>query len=166
MERHSRKGTERRKVEARPGVGSTAGHVLHRVLHDRSTAQQVRAAVGRDRVGPQKDDGTYALIDHKNAAKGITGEGPLAAPLARYLRSIRPAHPSPKQLVHPNPETGKPYGDIGKQWTRFIKIANEPRPKHLPDIAKFDGDRAKFFTFRHSGASHLAALTNNPVLIV
>lgn len=66
----------------------------------------------------------------------------------RYLCSIRPA--SASGLIHPNPVTGLQYVDIRKQWKRLIEIAS--------GILGYDLDdrKADFFTFRHTGASHLA----------
>lgn len=105
------------------------------------------------------DRGRYKLDQHKNVNKGIKAEGPLAEQLVPYLRAIRPTS-RPAGLVHPNPSTGKAYVDIRKQWKRLVAIGSQLLGYELT------GRKADFFTFRHTGASHLAEKTNNPILIV
>jgi integrase len=61
--------------------------------------------------------------------------------------------------VHANPATGAPYVDIRKQWSRLVAIASDMLGYAL------SGRKADFFTFRHTGASHLAEKTKNPILI-
>jgi integrase len=102
--------------------------------------------------------GYFSLDDHKNVNKGIRAEGPLAEQLARYLDSIRPSNAS--GLVHFNPANGRQYVDIRKQWRRLVEIASDMLGYKLTDR------KADFFTFRHTGASHLAEKTSNPILIV
>lgn len=101
---------------------------------------------------------TFRLDQHKNVNRGIRAEGPLAEQLLRYLESIRPG--SAAGAVHANPATGAPYVDIRKQWNRLITIASGMLGYELT------GRKADFFTFRHTGASHLAEKTKNPILIV
>jgi integrase len=101
---------------------------------------------------------TFRLDQHKNVNRGIKAEGPIAEQLLRYLRSIWPANAS--GTVHANPATGTQYIDIRKQWRRLIAIASTMLGYEL------EGRKADFFTFRHTGASHLAEKTKNPILIV
>lgn len=89
--------------------------------------------------------------------RGISARGPISEQLASYLRAIRPT--SARGPVHPNPATGKPYVDVRKQWNRLIAIASTMLGYAL------DGRKADFFTFGHTGASHLAEKTKNPILI-
>lgn len=111
------------------------------------------------RLHPIEDTGTFRLVNHKNERKGITAEGPLAVQLVCYLRSIRPRGAT--GLVHPNPATGKAYVDIRKQWNRLITIASSMLGYELT------GRKADFFTFRHTGASHLAEkIGHNPMPLV
>jgi integrase len=93
--------------------------------------------------------GSFRLDQHKNVNKGIKARGALSAPLLAYLTSIRPKNAH--GLVHANPETGKPYVDIRKQWNRLIAIAGRLLGYELT------GKKADFFNFRHTGASHVAA---------
>jgi len=93
--------------------------------------------------------GWFKLDQHKNVNKGIKARGGLAAPLVSYLLSIRPKHA--RGLIHPNPATGKPYVDIRKQWARLVEIASRMLGYELA------GKKADFFSFRHTGASHIAA---------
>ena len=65
-----------------------------------------------------------------------------------YLLSIRPANASGP--IHANPETGRPYVDIRKQWKRLLAIAGEMLGYELT------GKKAKFLNFRPTGASHIA----------
>jgi hypothetical protein len=103
-----------------------------------------------------KDEGVFVLDRHKNVNRGILARGPIAPQLARYLRSIRPERAS--GIVHPNPKTNRAYVDIRKQWVRLVRIAGDMLGYELT------GRKADFFTFRHTGASHLGE-KNNPVLI-
>jgi integrase len=100
---------------------------------------------------------TFRLDQHKNVNKAIRAEGPIAEILLRYLRSIRSANAAGP--VHPNPATGGTYVDIRKQWKRLVTIASTMLGYEL------EGRKADFFTFRHTGASHLAEKTKNPILI-
>lgn len=110
-------------------------------------------------INDARDVGTFRLNAHKNTDKGIAAEGPLAVQLVRYLRSIRPEDAT--GFVHPNPSTGQPYREIRKQWERLIRIASKMLGYEL------QGRKADFFTFRHSGASHLAEkLGHNPMPLV
>jgi integrase len=104
------------------------------------------------------DHATFRLDVHKNVNKGIRAEGPIAEQLLRYLRSIHPGNASGP--VHVNPATGAQYVDVRKQWNRLIVIASRMIGYAL------EGRKADFFTFRHTGASHLAEKTKNPILIV
>jgi integrase len=106
-----------------------------------------------------EDRGTFRLDQHKNVNKGVKAEGPLAEQLFRYLQSIQ-AGALITGPVHANPATGEPYVDIRKQWNRLMAIAS----RHLG--YPLEGRKADFFTFRHTGASHLAEKTKNPILIV
>lgn len=108
-----------------------------------------------------KDRGRYRLDEHKNASKGVEVEAGLHPRLVRYLRPIWPGK-SASGLVHPNPETGGPYRNIRKQWARLIKIANEM----LPSDEQLVGVREHFYTWRHTGASALAATGADPIMIV
>jgi len=92
--------------------------------------------------------GTFKLDQHKNVNKGIKARGPIARELVEYLLSIRPANASGP--IHANPETGRPYVDIRKQWKRLLAIAGEMLGYELT------GKKAKFLNFRHTGASHIA----------
>lgn len=94
--------------------------------------------------------GTFKLNRHKNVNKGIKARGCLARELVLYLLSIRPANPSGP--IHVNPETGKPYVDLRKQWKRLLDIAGQILGY------KLKGKKAKFLNFRHTGASDVAKL--------
>ena len=74
-------------------------------------------------LDPQTLTGWYKLDQHKNVNKGIKAEGPLAEDLVEYLLSIRPANPG-NAPIHFNPETGRPFVDIRKQWERLMTIAS------------------------------------------
>jgi integrase len=100
---------------------------------------------------------TFHLDQHKNVNRGIRADGPTSPQLAQYLRSIRPA--GAVGPVHANPATGAPYVDIRKQWSRLVAIASDMLGYALT------ARKADFFTFRHTGASHLAEKTKNPILI-
>src|SRR4051794_3221959 len=67
--------------------------------------------------------GWYKLDEHKNVNKGISAEGPLAKELVEYLLAIRPPNAG-RTPVHFNPERGRPYVDIRKQWERLMEIAS------------------------------------------
>jgi len=99
-------------------------------------------------LDPEKGSGRFQLDQHKNVNKGIRAWGPLARPLVDYLWSIRPTNAS--GVVHRNPATGGPYVDIRKQWSRLVAIASRMLGYELQD------EKADFFTFRHTGASHIA----------
>lgn len=103
-----------------------------------------------------REGGRFKLDEHKNVNRGIRAEGPFPPQLAQYLRAIRPSRAT--GLVHANPKTGRAYVDIRKQWNRLVEIASEMLGYDLEDR------KADFFTFRHTGASHLGE-RNNPVLI-
>lgn len=94
--------------------------------------------------------GTFKLNRHKNVNKGIKARGCLARELVLYLLSIRPANASGP--IHVNPETGKPYVDLRKQWKRLLDIAGQILGY------KLKGKKAKFLNFRHTGASDVAKL--------
>lgn len=100
----------------------------------------------------------FRLDQHKNVKKGIRAEGPIPQQLLDYVLSIRPTDAA--GVIHANPATNAQYIDIRKQFKRLIKIAS----KFLG--YKLEGRKADFFTFRHTGASHLAEKTKNPILIV
>ena len=105
-------------------------------------------------LDPATMRGTFKLDQHKNVNKGIKARGPIARELVEYLLSIRPANASGP--IHPNPETGRPYVDIRKQWKRLLAIA--------ADILGYEltGKKAKFLNFRHTGASHIAQRGRDP----
>ena len=111
-------------------------------------------------IDTKKNTGTFTLTKHKNDDKLGDVTGPLHPDLVRYLRTIYPgvgAH----GFVHPNPMTGKPYRNIRKQWFRLIEFAN----RYLPAEQQITGVRRHFYLFRHTGASHLARHTGDPVLV-
>lgn len=110
-------------------------------------------------IDEKEDRGRFHLIDHKNSSKGIEVEGALHAQLVKYLRPLMPH--DRKGLVHPNPATGEPYTHIRKQWPRLIEIANEL----LGPNEQLTGVRTHFYTWRHTGASHLAEIGADPVMI-
>lgn len=110
---------------------------------------------------PEKDEGRYRLDEHKNSSKGVEVEAALHPILVRYLRQIHPGRGA-KGFVHPNPETGEPFTNIRRQWKRLITIAN----RMLPTDEQLAGKRAQFYTWRHTGASELAASGADPVMIV
>jgi hypothetical protein len=58
--------------------------------------------------------------------------------------TIRPRNA--RGYIHPNPDTGKPYTNIRKQWDRLIAIASGMLGYPLVN------EKADFFTFRHTGA--------------
>ena len=99
--------------------------------------------------------GWYKLDEHKNVNKGIDAEGPLAKELVEYLLAIRPPNPGRKP-IHFNPDTGKPYVDIRKQWERLMEIASRRLGYEL------EGKKRMFFNFRHTGASHIAQRGKTP----
>jgi integrase len=99
-------------------------------------------------LDPVKRTGYFRLDRHKNVNKGIKAHGRIARRLVDYLLSIRPRNP--KGYIHPNPATGKPYVDIRKQWDRLIAIASDILGYPLVN------QKADFFTFRHTGATHCA----------
>jgi integrase len=99
--------------------------------------------------------GWYKLDQHKNVNKGIKAEGPLAEELVDYLLRIRPTNPG-NTPIHFNPETGKPYVDIRKQWERLMTIAGRMLGYDLEE------KKRTFFNFRHTGASHIAQRGKTP----
>jgi len=76
----------------------------------------------------------------------VNVDAPLKPELVRYLKSIMPST-EPTGLVHPNPETGRAYVNIRKQWQRLVEIANEI----LGPDEQLTGVREHFYTWRHSG---------------
>lgn len=103
--------------------------------------------------------GRFELKKHKNQRKGISARGPLAPELVDYLLSIRP--PNATGPVHVNPDTGKPYIEIRKQWYRVLDIAEKLLAKKYPGF-KFTAKKRDFFNFRHTGASHIAQQGKDP----
>jgi hypothetical protein len=55
--------------------------------------------------------------------KGIKARGPIAREVIDYLLSIRP--PNASGPIRANPETGRPYVDVRKQWKRLLAITAE-----------------------------------------
>jgi integrase len=104
-------------------------------------------------LDPVKGTGNFELDQHKNVNKGIRAYGRLARPLVDYLLTIRPRNA--RGYIHPNPETGKPYTNIRKQWDRLIAIASEMLGYPLVN------EKADFFTFRHTGATNIAQMASN-----
>lgn len=104
-------------------------------------------------LDPVKGTGNFELDQHKNVNKGIRAYGRLARPLVDYLLTIRPRNA--RGYIHPNPETGKPYTDIRKQWDRLIAIASDMLGYPLVN------EKADFFTFRHTGATNIAQMASN-----
>jgi integrase len=111
-------------------------------------------------IKPGADRGRFSLDHHKNAEKGVEVDAPLKPELVRYLKSIMPSE-RPEGLVHPNPATGLAYENIRKQWFELVKIANAI----LGPDEQLTGVRTHFYTWRHTGASHLAASSKDPVLV-
>lgn len=111
-------------------------------------------------IKPGADRGRFSLDQHKNADKGVEVDAPLNPELVRYFRSIMPSN-RPEGLVHPNPVTGLAYENIRKQWLRLVEIANGI----LGPDEQLTGVRTHFYTWRHTGASHLAASSKDPVLV-
>lgn len=107
------------------------------------------------------DRGRFRLDAHKNASKGVNVDAPLKPELVRYLKSIMPEG-EPSGLIHPNPDTGEAYVNIRKQWLRLVEIANEI----LQPEEQLADEREHFYTWRHTGASHLAASSKDPVLVM
>lgn len=103
--------------------------------------------------------GSFRLTDHKNARKGVAAEGVLAPRLVEYLIGLMPSQ-NPTGLVHPNPETGKAYTNIRKQWAKLIEIANEKLSEEH-QIKDFN-----FYNLRHTGASDLVASGADAVMVV
>ena len=93
--------------------------------------------------------GTFRIDHHNNSDRGLVLAGPLAPTLLRYLLDRMP--PNASGLVHPNPQTGKPFTNIRKSWERLLMLANEILPRH--EQIALDAD---FYSLRASGASHLA----------
>lgn len=101
----------------------------------------------------------FRVQSHKNASRGIGLEGPIAPTLSRYLSRMKPSV-NASGLVHPNPSTGRPYTNIRRAWRRLLTIANTllPEDQQLPL-------GARFYSWRATGASELAATGADPVLI-
>ncbi|HVT02035.1 MAG TPA: tyrosine-type recombinase/integrase [Thermoanaerobaculia bacterium] len=112
-------------------------------------------------IGPGEDEGRFRLDDHKNSSRGVNVESALHPLLIRYLKAIMPSD-HPAGPVHPNPKTGLPYISFVKQWKRLIEIANSI----LPPDQKLTGWRTHFYTWRHTGASRMAAHGIDPIKIV
>lgn len=110
-------------------------------------------------IDPERDRGRFSLDRHKNADRGVEVDAPLKPELVRYLNSVMPSD-DPEGLVHPNP-TGLAYTNIGQQWARLVEIANQI----LGADEQLTGVRTHFYTWRHTGASHLAASSKDPVLV-
>lgn len=101
----------------------------------------------------------FRIQSHKNASRGIRLEGPIAPTLSWYLSRIKPTADA-SGLVHPNPSTGRPFTNIRRAWRRLLMIANAilPDDQQLPLTARF-------YSWRATGASELAASGADPVLI-
>ena len=112
-------------------------------------------------IDPVHDRGRFRLDAHKNASKGVNVDAPLKPELVRYLKTIMPEG-NPFGLVHANPDTGEAYVNIRKQWLRLVEIANEI----LEPDEQLKDEREHFYTWRHTGASHLAASSKDPVLVM
>lgn len=110
---------------------------------------------------PSGDRGRFRLDHHKNASKGVEVDAPLKPELVRYLKTIMPSRKA-RGLVHPNPDTGLAFVNIRKQWEQLVKIANNilDPDEQLTEV------REHFYTWRHTGASHLAASSRDPVLVM
>ena len=113
------------------------------------------------RIDAAHDRGRFRLDAHKNASKGVNVDAPLKPELVRYLKSIMPES-EPAGLVHPNPDTGHAYVNIRKQWLGLVQIANTI----LGPDEQLSDEREHFYTWRHTGASHLAASSKDPVLVM
>jgi integrase len=113
------------------------------------------------RLDVKDDAGRFRLDEHKNSSKGIEVEAALHPVLVRYLRQIAPGRGG-SEYVHANVATGEPYRNIRQQWERLITIANTM----LRPDEQMTGARAHFYTWRHTGASELAARGADPVMIV
>lgn len=111
-------------------------------------------------IDARKDLGRFRLDEHKNSSKGVEVEGGLHPALVRYLRPIWRGRMA-RGLVHPSPATGEPYVNIRAQWARLLEIANGM----LPPDEQLTGVRQHFYTWRHTGASELAANGGDPVMI-
>lgn len=101
----------------------------------------------------------FRLQRHKNASRGIRLEGPIAPTLELYLSGIQ-ATAGVSGLIHPNPGTGRPFTNIRRAWRRLLSIANTmlPEDRQIPL-------EARFYSWRATGASELAASGADPVLI-
>lgn len=99
-------------------------------------------------IDAETRSGTFKLDQHKNVNKGVKAHGVLSPKVVDYLLAIRP--PNATGLIHRNPATRGAYVDIRKQWRRLIAIASKILGYELKD------QKADFFTFRHTGASHMA----------
>jgi integrase len=111
------------------------------------------------RIEPSQASGSFKISKHKNASKGLVLEGPLAPTLVSYLLTIRPDAIA-SGLVHPNPVTARPFTNIRRAWRRLLSIANT--------ILSGDGQiplDTRFYIWRATGATELAASGADPVLI-
>jgi integrase len=101
----------------------------------------------------------FRVQSHKNASRAIRLEGPIAPTLELYLSGIQSTADA-SGLVHPNPGTGRPFSNIRRAWRRLLSIANSmlPEDRQIPL-------RARFYSWRATGASELAASGADPVLI-
>jgi integrase len=102
--------------------------------------------------------GSIRIGRHKNAGRGVRLEFPLAQGLAEYLARLRADARGP--YVHPNPGTGRPFTNIRRAWGQLLEIANQILPPE-----EQTGERARFYSWRATGASELAAAGADPVLI-
>lgn len=156
-----RKGGEAKWLTKAPTVVPLRGLCLIAYLTLMRPANNLGLRWEQLDIHPRKDTGKFRLDEHKNSSKGVIVEGGLQPKLVRYLRPFYPG-PGATGLVHPNPETGKPYVNIVKPWKRLVEIANGV----LPADQQLTGKRAQFYTWRHTGASALAAIGADPVMIV
>jgi integrase len=111
-------------------------------------------------LDPKRDTGSFRLPEHKNVTRGVDVEGPLHPVLVRYLRPRQ----QPRGFVHPNPATGRPYFRTGRPWARLVAIANDLLRQEGSEPLR--GAQEHFYTWRHTGASQLAATGADPVMIV
>ena len=108
---------------------------------------------------PTENRGSFHLLRHKNAKKGMRAEGALHPALVQYLRSIRTAHAA--GVIHPNPVTGRAFVNIRTQWRRLLEIANGL----LPPDERIEGRAEDMYVLRATGASMLAACGADPVMV-
>jgi integrase len=98
--------------------------------------------------------GSFKLDQHKEREQGHQGARPDRARAGGVSALHSPANASGP--IYANPETGRPYEDIRKQWKRLLAIAAEMLGYELT------GKKAKFLNFRQTGASHLAQRGRDP----